>query len=68
VNTTDPESQILTTRRGWVQGYNAQAMADCSSQVIVGQQITQDHNDVQQLAPLLELCEAASGSPYRVYG
>ena len=62
VNTTDPESQILSTRRGWVQGYNAQAMADCTSQVIVAQQITQDHNDLQQLAPMLERCEAQAGA------
>lgn len=62
VNTTDPESQILSTRRGWVQGYNAQAMTDCSSQVIVAQQITQDHNDVQQLAPMLERCREQAGA------
>ncbi len=62
VNTTDPESQILSTRRGWVQGYNAQAMTDCGSQVIVAQQITQDHNDVQQLAPMLERCLEQAGA------
>jgi transposase len=62
VNTTDPESQILSTRRGWVQGYNAQAIADCTSQVIVAQQITQDHNDLQQLGPMLERCEAQAGA------
>ena len=62
VNTTDPESQILSTRRGWVQGYNAQAMTDCASQVIVAQQITQDHNDLQQLAPMLERCEEQAGA------
>lgn len=62
VNTTDPESQILSTRRGWVQGYNAQAMTDCGSQVIVAQQITQDHNDVQQLVPMLERCLEQAGA------
>ena len=62
VNTTDPESQILSTRRGWVQGYNAQAMTDCGSQVIVAQQITQDHNDVKQLAPMLERCLEQAGA------
>jgi hypothetical protein len=62
VNTTDPESQILSTRRGWVQGYNAQAMTDCASQVVVAQQITQDHNDVQQLATMLERCEEQAGA------
>jgi transposase len=61
-NTTDPESQILSTRRGWIQGYNGQAMAECASQVIVAQQLTQDHNDVQQLAPMLERCLEQAGA------
>jgi transposase len=60
-NLTDPESQTLSTRRGWVQGYNAQAMVDCSSQVIVAQQITQEHNDLNQLVPMLQRCEEQAG-------
>lgn len=60
-NRTDPESRILKTRRGWVQGYNAQAMADCSSQVIVAQEVTQEENDVGQLAPMLARCEEQAG-------
>jgi hypothetical protein len=51
-NITDPDSRIMKTRRGWVQGYNAQAVTDCASQVIVAQDVTQDENDVQQLGPL----------------
>jgi len=61
VNLTDPESQTLSARRGWVQGYNAQAMVDCESQVIVAQQVTQDHNDLHQLVPMLERCEEQAG-------
>jgi transposase len=61
VNVTDPESETLSSRRGWVQGYNAQAMVDCESQVIVAQQITQDHNDLNQLIPMLTLCEEQAG-------
>jgi len=60
-NLTDPESRILKTRRGWVQGYNGQAMADCDSQVIVAQDLTQAENDVQQLAPLLDASERQAG-------
>jgi|SRR5215207_6486294 len=62
VNLTDPESQTLSTRKGWVQGYNAQAMVDCESQVIVAGQITQDHNDLHQLIPMLERCEEQAGA------
>lgn len=60
-NLTDPESRILKTRRGWLQGYNGQAMADCDSQVIVAQSLTQAENDVNQLAPLLEACGQQAG-------
>lgn len=61
VNLTDPESQTLASRRGWVQGYNAQAMVDCETQLIVAQQITQRHNDLNQLVPMLALCEEQAG-------
>lgn len=60
-NTTDPGSQTLKTRRGWVQGYNGQAMVDCEYQIIVAQAITTDANDVQQLEPMLERCEETNG-------
>lgn len=60
-NLTDPESRILKTRRGWVQGYNGQAVVDCSSQVIVAADLTQAENDVGQLAPMLERCEQDTG-------
>lgn len=61
VNLTDPESQILKTRRGWIQGYNGQAVVDCDTQVIVAQDVTAEANDVGQLEPLLERCEGANG-------
>jgi transposase len=61
VNLTDPESQVLNTWNGWVQGYNGQAMVDCESQVIVAQDVTNEANDVKQLGPLLEQCEAVNG-------
>ena len=61
-NVTDPESRILKTRRGWAQGYNGQAMADCESQVIVAQDLTQDENDVRQLEPMLEKCAEQTGA------
>lgn len=56
-NTTDPESQTLKTSGGWKQGYNGQAVVDCTSQVIIAQAVTSDANDTQQLEPMLEECE-----------
>lgn len=61
VNLTDPDSRILKTRQGWVQGYNGQAMADCTSQVIVACAVTHEENDVRQLAPMLDRCAAQAG-------
>jgi transposase len=61
-NLTDADSRALSARGGWVQGYNGQAMADCSSQVIVAQQITQDHNDLHQLVPMMKRCQEQAGS------
>jgi transposase len=51
-NVTDPDSRILKTRRGYVQGYNAQAVAT-EDQVIVAAEVTTDENDVGQLHPML---------------
>lgn len=61
VNLTDFESQLLNTRRGWVQGYNGQIMVDTASQVIVAQHVTNEANDLRQLVPLLEGCEEVTG-------
>jgi len=62
-NVTDPDSRILKTRsHGHIQGYNGQAMADCQSQVIVAQGLTQEQNDQHQLAPMLEACSLQAGA------
>ncbi len=47
-NPTDPESRILKNRKGYVQGYNAQA-AVTEEQIIIAAEVTQDENDVGQL-------------------
>jgi len=54
-NVTDPDSRIMKTRNGYVQGYNAQAVAT-EDQVIVAAEVTQEANDVKQLSPMLESC------------
>lgn len=63
-NTTDPESFTLKNKRGWVQGYNAQAAADCESQVIVGNGIADSEVDQRQLLPMLDrIAEQAGAMP-----
>jgi hypothetical protein len=55
-NVTDPESRIMKTRRGYVQGYNAQA-AVTEEQIVVAAEVTQEPNDVKQLHPMIEKTE-----------
>ena len=52
-NVTDPESRIMKTRSGYVQGYNAQAVVT-EDQIIVAADVTQEENDVQQAQPMLK--------------
>jgi len=52
-NVTDPDSRIMKTRAGYVQGYNAQAVVD-RGQVIIAADVTQEENDVHQLHPMTE--------------
>lgn len=60
-NFTDPDSRILQTRDGFVQGYNAQAAADADHQVIVAHGLTPNGSDQDQLRPMIEAIEAAAG-------
>lgn len=49
-NFTDPQSRIMKSHDGFIQGYNAQAAVDADSQVIVAQTLTNNASDSQQLA------------------
>jgi transposase len=52
VNTTDPDSRFVHGNGRTLQGYNAQAAATCE-QVVVAAELTQQANDLQQLARCL---------------
>jgi transposase len=52
-NTTDPESRLLKTRNGWIQGYNCQT-AVSDDAFIVSARATQDTNDVAQFVPTVD--------------
>lgn len=58
-NFTDPESRIMKMRGGFEQCYNAQAAVEVESMLIVGQHVTDQANDKQQLAPVLEAISPA---------
>jgi transposase len=60
-NFSDPESRILKTRDGFIQGYNGQAAVDGAHQIIVAQTLTDSSSDQAQLAPLLDGIRANLG-------
>ena len=61
-NFTDPESRIMKSGDGFVQGYNCQAAVDAEHQIIVAQAVTNQSPDVEHLIPMVEKvvqnCEA----------
>lgn len=61
-NFTDPESRVMPTKSGFIQGYNAQAAVDGAHQIIVAQTLTNSSSDQAQLAPLLNSIKADLGS------
>jgi transposase len=51
---TDPESRMMKTADGFHYAYNAQAVVDEHSQVIIAAEVTQQAGDVQQLIPMID--------------
>ena len=64
-NFTDPESRILKTNGGYVQGYNAQNAVDAAHQVIVAQFVVAAQNDAPYLPRLLDEIRANTGRQAR---
>jgi transposase len=61
-NFTDPDSRILKTKDGFIQGYNAQAAVDAAAQIVVAHGLTQSMSDHGQLVGLVDGIEAALGA------
>jgi transposase len=51
-NVTDPDSRIMPTRNGWIQGYNAQ-LAVTDDHLILAATLTQDTSDIDQAQPMI---------------
>ena len=64
-NFTDPDSRIMKTRDGFIQGYNAQAAVDADHQVVVAQGLTNQASDAHQLEPLLAHIRSNTGRQAR---
>lgn len=50
-NITDPDSRLMTTKDGWVQGYNAQAIVN-PQQIVLAVGVSQDPGDVHLFEPM----------------
>jgi transposase len=63
INVTDPDSRNVKTSRGWVQGYNAQAVCT-EQQIVIAAEVTVDSPDFGHLGPMVSATEtelAAAG-------
>lgn len=61
-NFTDPDSRILKSKDGFIQGYNAQAAVDGEAQIIVAHGLTPSMSDHGQLEGLIDGIEANLGA------
>ena len=52
INLTDPDSRNVKTPRGWVQGYNAQAVCT-ENQIVIAAEVTIDSPDFGHLGPMV---------------
>lgn len=64
VNLSDPDSEVMKTPQGFVQGYNAQAVVT-EDQIVIAAAVTSEHNDYDQLVPMVAAAQdnlAAAGA------
>jgi transposase len=74
VNATDPQSRVMKTRQGWIQGYNNQT-AVSEDGLILAVRTTSDPVDMHQLVPMMDAAAqavaamgATAGEPDRTIG
>jgi hypothetical protein len=56
INVTDPDSRNVKTTRGWVQGYNAQAVVN-ENHIVLAAEVTIDSPDFGHLEPMIAAAE-----------
>jgi transposase len=66
-NITDPQSRLMPTRRGFLQGYNVQ-VAVTADQVIVALEVVQDTNDQNHLIPMMSATTQIADHLYAATG
>ncbi|MDP9436576.1 MAG: hypothetical protein M3P93_15820, partial [Actinomycetota bacterium] len=58
INVTDLDSRNVKTARGWVQGYNAQAVTT-ENQIVIAAEVTVDSPDFGHLEPMITAARRA---------
>lgn len=58
-NLTDPDSRLMPTSKGFIQGYNCQ-LAVTDDQIILAVKAVQATGDVEQLVPMMVAAQAAA--------
>jgi transposase len=56
-NATDPDSRVLKTQRGWIQGYNCQAASvrvQNRRRLVLAAEVSQHANDVHLAIPMMD--------------
>jgi transposase len=66
-NTTDPQSRIMPTRKGFVQGYNAQ-LAVSADHIIIAVSLSQSTNDQACFLPMMQTAEQTAARLHTVTG
>jgi len=66
-NTSDPQSRLMPTRRGFVQGYNAQ-VAVTADQMIAAVTLSQSPNDMACFVPMMRAAQDAAARLHAVTG
>jgi transposase len=56
INVSDPDSRNLKTTRGWMQGYNAQAVVT-AEQIVIAAEISTESLDTANLHPMVTAAE-----------
>lgn len=51
-NITDPDSRVMKTQKGWVQGYNAQAIVN-QHHIVLACEVSQDTGDAHLFEPMI---------------
>lgn len=58
---SDPEARLIKAPRGYVVGYNAQAVVDDQAQIVVAADVCASSSDSEQLLPMLAEAQTMSG-------